>query len=283
MIPRRTLIKSATIEGRGLFTGNPASATFLPAPVGTGIVFVRTDLPGNPAVSAALSSLATQPPGIPARNTTLRQEQAEILTVEHALSALTGLGITDALIEVQGPELPIGDGSAAIFTAALWAAGLRYAGQDIEPLAITREVRVTGAGGSHITARPRSHPGCTYTYEIDYGAGRAIPPQSASLDTARDGYMKDIAPARTFCTLAEAEAMKKAGLFQHFTPRDMLVVGPRGPIDNAYRFDNEPARHKLLDLIGDLSLIGRPLQADITAHKSGHALNHEMAKALIAP
>lgn len=285
LIPRRTLMNAATVEGRGLFTGEPAIATFLPAPVGTGIVFKRIDLPEAPSIPATLASLSRPPPGIPPRNTTLRSAcgSAELLTVEHVLAALMGLGVSDAIIEVRGPELPIGDGSAAPFTGALWAAGLRYAGADIEPLRVDREIVVTGDKGARITARPRSGSGCLYTYELDYGgANGAIPAQAATFDTARGDFIKDIAPARTFCTEAEAEAMTKAGLFAHLDPRDVLIIAPppRGP-NNPYRFENEPARHKVLDLVGDLGLAGRPIQGEIIAHKSGHALNHKMAKALV--
>lgn len=280
MIPRRSLVNAFALQGRGLFTGVETEIAFLPAPVGTGIAIRRTDVPGS-SVSATIGALAEAPPGIPARNTTLRAG-AEIITVEHALSALVGLGITDALIEVRGPEVPIADGSALPFAEGLWKAGLRYVGEEAPVLRINREVVVNGRDGARITARPRAQEGCLFTYELDYGPDGPISPQSASFDTGRTdaSYIREVAPARTFCTEAEAAAMQKAGLFKHLTMRDMLVIGPRGPIDNAYRFENEPARHKLLDLMGDLSLVGRPIQGEITAFKAGHALNHAMAKAL---
>jgi UDP-3-O-[3-hydroxymyristoyl] N-acetylglucosamine deacetylase len=278
--PRRTLMSAATVEGRGLFTGKPARAVFHPAAAGTGVVFRRVDLAHSPPIPGDIGSLAKAPDGIPARNTTLRIGDAEVLTVEHALSALAGLGITDVTIEVEGPELPIGDGSAALFTSALWGAGLRYTGADIEPVRVSREVVITGDKGARITARPRANPGCSYTYELDYGPGGAIPQQTATFDTGRDSYIAAIAPARTFCTEGESRVMKEAGLFAGLTPRDLLVIGAGGPIDNAYRFDNEPARHKVLDLVGDLALCGRPIQAEIVACRSGHAMNQQMARAL---
>ncbi len=280
MIPRRTLITAARVKGVGLFTGKEGEISFAPASAGSGITFARAGLPGQ--CPATVESLTQAPAGIPARNTNLRAG-AEVLTVEHAMSAITGLGITDVAVEVMGPEVPIVDGSAEPFVRALWQAGIRYLGADVEPLRISREVVVEGRDGARITARPRAREGCLYTYELDYGAGGVIAPQSATLDTARldASYARDVAPARTFCTEAEASAMAKAGLFKHLTAKDMLVIGPKGPIDNAYRFENEPARHKLLDLIGDLALAGRPIQAEIVACKSGHALNHAMARALI--
>lgn len=281
MIPRRSLINAATIKGRGLFTGVEAEVTFRPALAGNGVTIRSVDVPGA-AVGATIHALAEAPAGIPARNTTLRAG-TEIITVEHALSALVGLCITDVVVEVRGPEIPILDGSALPFAEALWKAGVRYVGDEAQPLKIDREIVVEGRDGARITARPRSQPGCLYTYQLDYGADGAIPAQAASFDTARTeaSYMREVAPARTFCTEAEAAAMQRAGLFKHLTKRDMLVIGPSGPMDNAYRFENEPARHKLLDLMGDLGLVGGPIQAEIIAFKAGHSLNHAMARALL--
>lgn len=290
MTPRRTVFHAIEVSGRGLFTGRPATMRIVPAAAGSGIVFVRTDLPGSPRASATLASLASAPPGIPARNTTLRVGAAEVLTVEHVLSALTGLGVSDVEVHISGPEVPIDDGSAAVFAESIWKAGIRYLGEDAAPLTISREVTVMGAGGAAITARPRRAPGCSYEYILDYGAGGPIPAQRAAFDAATvhtpsppvlHNYLRDVAPARTFCTLAEAKAMQAAGLFKDLSPKDLLVIGENGPVENAYRFENEPSRHKLLDLIGDLALVGRPLQVDISASRTGHALNHAMGKALM--
>jgi UDP-3-O-acyl-N-acetylglucosamine deacetylase len=148
---------------------------------------------------------------------------------------------------------------------------------------ITREV-VVERGGARIVAGPRTGAGCLFRYELDYGPAAPIAAQSASWDSgtpdAAEVYEREVAPARTFCTEAEARAFRAAGLFGDRSPRDMLVIGEEGPIDNAYRFENEPARHKLLDLIGDLALVGRPLHGEVVAMRSGHALNHELAAAL---
>lgn len=281
-IRQRTLAAPAELSGAGLFTGRPATVRVLPAPPGSGITLRRSDIPGSAPFPATVASLAPHPPGMPARNTILGpggSPAAGIMTVEHLLSALVGLGITDAAAEVSGPEVPIFDGSAAPFVEAIGRAGLTDHGGPISPLRIAEPITVE-AGAGRITARPRPTPGCTYTYELDYGPAAPIPAQTATLDTATGGYPGQIAPARTFCLQAEAEQMRAMGLFKHLSPRDMLVLGPEGPIDNTLRFPDEPARHKLLDLIGDLALAGRPLQLDITASRAGHALNHAMAAAL---
>jgi UDP-3-O-acyl N-acetylglucosamine deacetylase len=283
MPTRQTLAQPVEIAGTGLFTGRPVVLRIAPTAAGTGVTFARAG--AEAPISAHIASLAPQPPGIPARNTSLAAAPgATILTVEHLLSALVGLNITDALIEVDGPEIPIGDGSAAIFVEALARAGTRLLESQIEPLTIDREI-VVESGGSRITARPRATPGCRYTFELDYGPG-PIGAQTATFEMdSTEGsaarYTAEIAPARTFCLQAEAEAMRAMGLFTSLTPRDMLVFGPEGPIENTLRFTNEPARHKLLDLIGDLALTARPLQMDITATRAGHALNHAMARALL--
>jgi UDP-3-O-acyl-N-acetylglucosamine deacetylase len=286
--PRRTLAATAQVRGPGLFTGRPATLRLLAAPTGTGLRFRRA---GAPDVPATIGFLAPPPPGIPGRNTSLAPVAGAhpFLTVEHVLSALVGLGITDAALELDGPEVPIGDGSAAPFTDAILGAGVAELPGSIEPLRITREVTVS-SGPSRITARPRPRGGggALYRAEVDYGPSSPIPLQTATWDAAGPGapaaYARDVAPARTFCLEAEAQAMRAAGLFQNLTYRDMLVFGERGPIENTLRFDTEPARHKLLDLIGDLALVGggRPIAAEITAVRAGHALHHEMARALLA-
>jgi UDP-3-O-acyl-N-acetylglucosamine deacetylase len=188
------------------------------------------------------------------------------------------------VVELDGPEVPIGDGSSAPFVEAIVRAGVRPLSGAAREIRITREITVE-SGGGRITARPREGGGCAYRYELEYGAGAAIPAQSAEWDSgARDRaarYAREVAPARTFCLEAEAKALRAAGLFRHLSAREMLVIGERGPIENSYRFSDEPARHKLLDLIGDLALVGGVLVGEVVAVRSGHALNHEMARALV--
>lgn len=270
-LPRRTILHTATVEGSGLFTGGASAVTF--APGDSGIVMRRA---GEGGIAATLEAVAKRPAGTPGRNTVLGEPGREFVTTEHVLSAVVGLGITDLVIELRGAEFPILDGSSEPFARALWEAGLRYAGSMVEPIVLPREIVVKGAKGETLTARPRETAGCSFTYHLDYGA--AIPAQSATFDSTQDSYMEAIAPARTFCLKAEAEAMQAAGLFKGLTARDLLVIGERGPIDNAYRFENEPARHKVLDMMGDLALVGRAVQADFVGVRSGHGMNREMGR-----
>jgi len=273
-------------QGRGLFGAQPARLALRRGPVGGGLVFAlgRARLPASVDRVTTDTSWAGLPRGVPVRNTTLASSDGVhvVATVEHVLSALAGAGIWDAVIEIDGPETPILDGSAADFARALGAAG--WCGTaDATPLRLAGPIEVRDASGATITATPRERGG-SFTYHLNYGPASPLRPQTASWrqgDVAE--YLARVAPARTFSLEAEAAAARAAGLFAHLTPRDMLVIGPDGlPVDNAFRFPDEPARHKLLDLIGDLALLGRPLAADVIATRSGHTLAHAFCRAALA-
>lgn len=280
---RRTLGAEAVVEGVGLFTGAPCRVVMRAAPGARGIWLVRDGV----RIEASIGALSGAPvhPGLAAmggRSTNLARSGGRALTVEHLLSALAGLGITDAEVELSADEVPILDGSALEFVRAIGEPVDLGGdiGAEIEPLMV-REPVVAQRGEASITASPRQAPGWSVRYELDYGPGAPLAAQSAVWDGTAAAYARDIAPARTFCTDQEAVAMRGAGLFEHLSAREMLVIGPGGPVENAYRFENEPARHKLLDVVGDLALVGRPIQADVVARRSGHALNHELARLLI--
>jgi len=206
--------------------------------------------------------------------------------VEHLLSALAGLGVSDAMIELHGPEVPIGDGSALPFVEALRAAGLVELGEDaVGPIVVKERIEIEdprGAAAGRMVAEPGEGPGLELVYHLDYGPGSPLAAQTVRFvsNPGADDYATAIAPARTFSTLEEAVAMRRMGLFGHLTPAQMLVIGPDGPVENTYRFSDEPARHKVLDMLGDLSLAGRPIRGRVTAWRSGHALNHAMARRL---
>lgn len=282
MIQGATIAREVTLRGTGLFTGTPAAVAIRPSRSGEGISFML----GERRLRADIRNLATRPlipafAAIPARHTCLESPLGTVATVEHILSALAGLGITDAVIACDTVEIPILDGSALPFAEAIMEAGIQEHGANSlagAPIAIDREIRVERNDAS-IVLSPRRSPGRSYTYILEYPP--PIGRQVATWDGQRDTYISQVAPARTFCLEQEAVAMRSLGLFTHLTPRDMLVLGPSGPIDNTLRFPDEPARHKLLDLIGDLALVGRPLHADIVATRSGHALAHEAARRVL--
>ncbi len=279
----RTLARPVEVDGVGLFTSRPVRVRMLPASPGEGITLRRLDVREAVPIPALIDDLASTPAhpafaSMPARSTSLARGDVRVDTVEHILSALAGMGVTDARIELDAAELPIDDGSGVVFATAIARAETRDLRTPIEPLIPASSVRIEGKGGAFITADPAEV--ASYTYELDYGPDSPIERQTATWDGSPGTYLREIAPARTFCLLDEATAMKQLGLFQRFSPRDLLVFGPGGPIDNTLRWANEPARHKVLDLIGDLSLVGRPLVARVVAHRSGHSLNHEMARRL---
>jgi UDP-3-O-[3-hydroxymyristoyl] N-acetylglucosamine deacetylase/UDP-3-O-[3-hydroxymyristoyl] N-acetylglucosamine deacetylase/3-hydroxyacyl-[acyl-carrier-protein] dehydratase len=190
------------------------------------------------------------------------------------------MSVTDAIVVVDGPEVPILDGSAHEFAAYLLADGMGAIGH-IDSIVIREAVRVEDGRGGVIEAMPTSDPVPTLTYKLDYGPGAPIEPQEFSWSGNEGLYYSQVAGARTFSLRPEAEAMQNAGLFRDFGPEDLLVVGDDGrPISNAFRYHDEPARHKLLDLIGDLALLHRPIEGVVTATRSGHALTHEFSRML---
>lgn len=272
---QHTIAAPTIVRGKGLLSGVDAEAEFLPAPIGTGIVFERIDL-GEPVTIPALITNAVSRP----RRTTLRVGDATIDTVEHCLSALVGLGIDNVRIRLRGPEVPAGDGSALPFLEPLLAAGVvaQDASRIIHKIS---EAIVIEEDGALIAALPSDEPGFRVTYELDYSSvSTCIGRQSRHFDFARDDFAADIAPARTFSLRAEAEALWAAGMCRHLTPRDALVIGEDGPIENAFRFADECVRHKVLDVIGDLALAGIALQGKVVAQRSGHELNRRMARKL---
>lgn len=296
----RTLARPVKLTGTGLFTPVPCSVTIHPAPPCSGITLRRTDLPDQPIIRADARHVYTPRPEAnrdAARHTVLLPAPGKtgVHTVEHILSALWGMGITDAHADVNGPEIPMLDASALPFARAIEQAGIaeppkndtRYA----EPIILEEPVELasgTSPDAPRITAEPSDAPELQLHYHLDYGpaAGPVLGPQSASFtlnwqNPDPSAYLASVAPARTFCTQAEANAFRAAGFFAHLAPGDVLIAGQSGPVETTLRMPCEPAIHKLLDMIGDLALCGRPLYAKVTAHRSGHTLNHQLARTLM--
>lgn len=273
---QRTLAAPAAVAGVGFVTGAPVRLRFLPAAAGAGISFRRTDLPAAPPVPARVARVSgTQ------RRTTLGTPHADITLVEHALAALAGLRVDNCTVELDAAEPPGLDGSAAGFVAALLAAGFESqpARRPIYAVSKPVVVRLTGAT---LALHPADSTDLRVSYRLDYGPGAPILPQSFTLTVTPETFARELARCRTFLTEAESHALRAQGVGRHLTAADLLVFGPRGPIDNAARFADEPARHKILDLIGDLALCGFDLAGHLVAYRSGHALNVELARKLAA-
>lgn len=271
---QRTLAGEARVEGVGLFSGVVARVSVRPAPAGHGVVFALPHGGAVVRVAAVTGHVLARP-----RRTAIGAGGASVETIEHLMSALAGLEIDNALVEVDGPEVPAGDGSALAFVEAIARAGVRELDVPRERLECADPLRVDD-GDASIEYQPPAAGGehrLVLGYELGFAGPSPIPAQAFSCELTPEVYARDVAPARTFSSEVEARAAAAMGLFRHLTPRDMLVIGESGPIDNAYRFENEPARHKLLDLLGDLYLAGGLIAGRVRAVRSGHALNQRMA------
>jgi UDP-3-O-acyl N-acetylglucosamine deacetylase len=273
---QRTLGSEAIVEGAGLVSGARVRVRLSPAPADTGLVFRRTDRPAAPPVPALAANVTDT-----RRRTTLGPAAHGVTLVEHLLAALAGLRIDNCEIELDGPEPPGLDGSAAAFVAAVRRAGdtLQYARRPI--WAVTAPVVLT-AGGATIALHPATRPGLRASYLLDYGPFGPINRQVFTLDVVPGEFAREAAPGRTFVTEAEVAELRAQGVGRHLTAADLVVFGPHGPIGNRLRFADEPARHKVLDLIGDLALCGFDLAGHVVAYRSGHALNVELARNLAA-
>jgi len=257
-----------------LFTGEEVVARFKPAAPDAGVLFVRSDAPSPARIRAHVSNVTKR-----ARRTALRNGTLAIETVEHCLAALHGLGIDNVEIELSGGELPGGDGSCLFFVEALASAGITQQPSLRRPLVIRETVRVA-EGDAELIAVPTNTEDLNIIYDLDYGPDARIPRQIYAV-LVSDDFCKEIAPARTFLLEEEARQFQAAGLGKHLTYNDVLVIGAEGVVGNQFRFPNECVRHKILDLVGDLYLAGRPIYGKILARKSGHALNHELVRKLL--
>ena len=270
---QHTLASSISLEGVGLHTGLPVRCSLHPAPAGGGRVFVRVDQPGSPPIPAQLGSLA------PAALCTRLQQGSppvQVQTVEHLLAALYVLGIDNCRIEVEGPELPILDGSALPFVEAIAQAGI-LAQEQPALLGVIQEPVTVWAGEAFVSALP--YPGSRFTYGIDF-ADCPIRQQWLSWQENRADFVQSIAPARTFARQQDAELARQQGLIQGGSLENAIVCTTTEWL-RPLRYPDEPVRHKLIDLLGDLSLLGCRLQGHIVAYRAGHALHHRLAEQLL--
>jgi UDP-3-O-[3-hydroxymyristoyl] N-acetylglucosamine deacetylase len=276
MLKQRTLKKITRTTGVGLHTGARVELTMRPAPVDVGIVFHRVDLPQSADIPAIAANV-----GDTRLSSTLRVEGASVSTVEHLMSALAGLGIDNLFVDVAGPELPIMDGSAGPFVFLLQSAGI------VEQTAAKRYLRITQpveVGDGDKRARFDPFDGFRLDFTIDFphpvfGSEN----RNVVVDFALDSYAKEVARARTFGFMQDVEAMRSAGLGLGGSLQNAVVLDEFRVLNSeGLRYDDEFVRHKVLDAIGDLYLLGHPLIGQFTAFKSGHALNNQLARALLA-
>jgi UDP-3-O-[3-hydroxymyristoyl] N-acetylglucosamine deacetylase/3-hydroxyacyl-[acyl-carrier-protein] dehydratase len=268
---RRTIAREVQVEGTGLHTGATVTATFRPAASGAGLLFRRTDLQGTPVIPARLGSVRETD-----RRVVLAHGEASVSTVEHVLAACVGLGIDDLSIDVDGPEVPTGDGSARPFVDALHAAGV--ADQEGSPTRIGVKAPFTvQSGGARYLIAPAGVLRLTLTIEWSHAA---IGRQSGMFEVEPESFERDLAPARTFGFLTEADALRERGLSRGASESNVIVLSNEGVVGNTLRWPDEFVRHKALDLLGDLALLGGRLEADIVALRPSHAENVRFARAI---
>ncbi len=272
---QHTLKKIYSFEGKGLHTGTFSHMKVMPAAAGTGIRFRRTDLPGSPEIEALAENVTTT-----TRSTTIACGEATAVTIEHIMSVLTGLGVDNAIIELDNQEVPILDGSARLYLEAFLPDGLEDQGVERKYITLpyTLEVRDEKTG-SWVRMEPADAPSAQST--VDFNSP-VLGVQTADWDESVD-YAREIGPCRTFCFYREIEPMLEKGLIKGGDLSNALVVTDTGYMgDPVLHHTDECGRHKMLDLLGDMRLAGGYVNARITAFKPGHTINTKAAKALRA-
>jgi UDP-3-O-[3-hydroxymyristoyl] N-acetylglucosamine deacetylase / 3-hydroxyacyl-[acyl-carrier-protein] dehydratase len=294
-VKQRTIQKPATVKGKGLHTGVEVELTFNPAPENHGLKFRRIDLDNQPIISAIAENVVDT-----SRGTTIEEKGVRVSTIEHVMAALVGMSIDNVLIDINGPETPIADGSSFYFYNALKEAGSVELDADRKYYEVKEKISYTDPQrGVEIVIYPDDH--LSIDVMIDYNS-KVLGHQYALMNSLAD-FEKEIAPCRTFVFLHELEILLKHNLIKggdldnaiviidrvvtqeeldrisELFHKPKIQVKPEGILNNIdIHFSNEPARHKLLDLIGDLSLIGTAIKGRIVATRPGHAANTEMAK-----
>ena len=296
---QRTIRTSKSCHGVGLHTGVETSITFHPAPEDFGVRFIRSDIPGCPEIKADINHVVDI-----SRGTTIEENDVRIHTVEHALAAVSGLRLDNVLIELTGKETPVMDGSAKDFVDALLRSGIIEQKKERKLLKITRAVNYTDPYRD-IDIHVIPSDSFRITFMVDYPLP-ALGTQYEAIYNMEEDFAVEVAPARTFCFLSEVEMLKESGLIKGGALDNAVVLidkdideneinrlknlfgiehninnGTNGILNGkVLRFKNEPVRHKTLDLIGDLALLGVPIKGHVTAARAGHASNVEFVKKL---
>jgi len=266
-----TIAAPVVVEGVGLHTGEKVRLEIKPVAPDKGITFIRTDVEGNPQIPALVDYVSDT-----TRGTTLTREGVSIHTVEHIMSALAGLGIDNAILEMNGPEPPCTDGSSIEFARKILAAGIKL--YEVPRRFFTvKEPVYYNIPGVHLGIYPSDEFRISYTIDFDHPRLRT---QFASFPIVPEKYLTEIAAARTFCFHYEVEQMRAAGLIKGGTPDVAVVIGEEDILNTQLRYVDEPVRHKILDLVGDLALLGRPIKGLVLAIKAGHTANAAFVRKL---
>lgn len=269
MAKQRTIKNEVTFSGVGLHTGSLTTVTFKPAPPNTGIVFYRVDLPDKPAIPANIDHVVDV-----SRGTTIGIGEAKVHTVEHALAAMVGLGIDNLAIELDAEEIPNGDGSSLPVMNTLLRAEIQEQDENKNYITVGRPVYYRQDDVT-LSILPADELRVSMTIAYDHVA---IGTQYASFKITEDTFKNEIAPARTFCFLREVKMLQEQGLIRGGSLESAVVIGDEAILNDDLRFPDEFVRHKILDLLGDMYLLGRPVKGHIVGVKGGHAKNVQFSK-----
>ena len=272
-IMRNTIKEAFELSGVGLHLGVNTKVKVMPANAGEGRYFVRLDLADQPMIPATVAAVSQT-----TLSTELAVGEAKIRTVEHLLAALTASDIDDARIEIDGVEIPLLDGSAKVWTEAITSVGITnsHGDKSKQPFFLAEPIW-SRDGDIFVAALPSSETRFTYGIDFPY---QAIGNQWHSWNFYNDNFAEEIAPARTFGFAEQIEQLQQAGLIKGGSLENALVCSKDGWLNPPLRFTNEPARHKLLDLVGDISLLGQLPQAHFIAYKASHKLHIQLAQKL---
>jgi UDP-3-O-acyl N-acetylglucosamine deacetylase len=277
MPPRwqNTISRPVSVSGIGFFTGCDVTVRFLPAEPNTGIRFRRVDLPGRPEIPATIDHALPRE-----RRTAIGLGDASVELTEHVMAALAGFRVDNCVVEIDAPEPPGCDGSSLEFCNALARGDMIPQPVRRQCVSIRETLTLRGDDGRQsITVRPNPG-GLRIAYLLDYGQASPIPPQYCVCDITPELFYDDLAYCRTFVLESEVASLRASGYGRRVTARDVLIFGPRGVVDNVLRADDECARHKILDCVGDLALLGCDFEGLVECHRSGHRLNGEMVRAI---
>lgn len=267
MSHQRTLERPVWCEGIGLHTGEKVAMTLYPAPANRGVVFRRTDLPSAPTVEARPEHVVdTQ------FATTIAKDGASVKTIEHLMSALAGIGVDNVQVDLTGPEVPILDGSAAPFVELLRRAGLRRQFAPKTFLKVRQPITVE-VGTRSLRIVPSQRLKVIYTMCFDHPL---LGEQTVAMEVGRDRYAREVAPCRTYGFVRDLDMLYRLGLARGGSLENAVVIGEDGVLNAPLRFPDELVRHKILDLLGDLYLLGKPLVGTIIAHGAGHQLHLQL-------
>ena len=272
---QNTIAKSVSLTGFGFWTGQDVTIQFRPAPPNSGIVFVRSDLFGQPRIPALIGNREEKP-----RQTSLLCRGAGVDMVEHVLAALSGLRIDNCEIWTDQPEMPGFDGSSQVFVHVLNEAGIVVQSAKRPVRVVTRAFHV-GAEPSFMIVTTNRRGTCEFQYTLVPGEHYPLPIQQCRFEHSPEQFRDELAPTRTFIARQEADELLAQGLCRRVTPRDVLVLTESGPLENYFRCENECARHKTLDMVGDFALLGCDLVGTFESFRGGHVLNAECVRQLL--